>query len=326
MKKLINLERFKTKLANDFGDTTKAINAYLQKAVFNQEVRSLNTRKLRQILGDADGKIQALLVLYTEQLKDNWRGLYKHRSQSLHRQFSLNESKPTLPLADADKAMAKPLNFTTNTGISINEILAKFSKDEADRIIRAIRLAHHEGLTNDKLIQMIRGSRAKRHQDGILAISTRHAKAIAHTGVAVVNSQAKQDFISQNSDIIRAIKVVATLDLRTSSICRAKDGQIMPIDKAVYPPYHFNCRSTFELITDDYKQPAHRASMNGVVKNQTYYEWLKTQPISDIQSVIGKKKAKLFLSDTMTADKFRELGLDKTFMPISLDELAKSES
>lgn len=321
MKTLINLERLKAKLANDFGVTIKAIDAYLQKVVFNQEVKELNQREIRQILSNADGEIKGLFRVYIQGLKDNWRGLYAHRSQSLHTTFKRSLSEPKRLLAYADKVMAKPLNLSANTGISLDEILAKFSQDESDRIIRAIRLAHSEGLTNDKLVQMIRGSKARRYQDGILNISTRHARVIAHTGTAVINSHAKQDFIAQNRDIVKAIKIMATLDLRTSPICRDKDGQIMPIDKAVFPPYHFNCRSDYELITDDYTPPKQRASMNGVVKNQSYYEWLKSQPKDEVAKVLGKQKAEIFLADGMTVDKFKQLGLDKTFMPMGLDEL-----
>ena len=45
------------------------------------------------------------------------------------------------------------------------------------------------------------------------------------------------------------------------------------------------------------------------------------QRVFYIQSVLGKQKAELFLADGMTADKFKRLGLDRSFMPMGLDEL-----
>jgi len=164
---------------------------------------------------------------------------------------------------------------------------------------------------------MIRGSRARNYQDGILQTTTRHAKTIAHTGTAIVANQAKQAVIADNADIIKGIKVIATLDLRTSGICRHLDGEIMPIDKAVYPPYHYNCRSSFEIVYDGYQSPKQRTSMDGVVKNQTYYEWLKNQSKAYQVEVLGKKKAKLFQESSV--DEFKEF--DKNLRPMTLDEI-----
>ena len=126
--------------------------------------------------------------------------------------------------------------------------------------------------------------------------------------------------------MVTGIKVSATLDLRTSAICRYLDGEFMPIERAKYPPYHFNCRSSFEIVYDGYTPPKQRASMNGVVENQTYYEWLKGQNKADIQQVLGKKKAELFLSDGMTAKKFKQLQFDRVFSPMNLKELIEAEN
>ena len=109
--------------------------------------------------------------------------------------------------------------------------------------------------------------------------------------------------------------------LHNSPICRGRDGQFMPLDKAQYPPYHFNCRSNYLIVTKDYKDPAKRASMGGVVDNQTYYEWLKSQS-KDVQVLaLGKERAKLF--DKMSAERFKQLQLDKNFEPLTLKEIEK---
>lgn len=326
MKQIINLERLKSQMAKEFGITVEQINQYLQKEVFNKEISQLNQRQLRQTLTNANGELKRLFGTYANGLKDDWKTLFGHRYQlqagETYRQY-LNTPKALQ--AYADKIFDKPLNLTANTGISLNELLAKFSDDEAKKITNAIRLAHYESLPNSKLVQMIRGSKAQRYQDGILATSTRHAKTIANTGTAIMASEAKQQFIKDNKDTVRGIKVVATLDLRTSAICRHLDGEFMPIERAKYPPYHFNCRSSFEIVYDGYIPPKQRASMNGVVENQTYYEWLKTQPDNYQDEVLGKKRAKLFRDGDMTAEKFRQLQLDRNFTPMTLDEMVALE-
>ena len=99
----------------------------------------------------------------------------------------------------------------------------------------------------------------------------------------------------------------------------------MPIDKARYPPYHFNCRSSFEIVFDGYTEPKQRASEHGVVKNQSYYEWLKGQSPAYQDEVLGKTRGKLFRDSGMSVEKFKSLQLDKNFKPLTLDQMKKLE-
>lgn len=329
MKRLINLERLKQSLANDFGKTLKLVDEYLQKAVFNREVKSLNAREIKQLTTNADKELQGLFGAYTDGLKSNWRSLFNHRYR-VHRDEAYQAVRkrlnmPTSLLLYADQAFAKPLNLTANVGISLDDLTKSFSKTESERIIRAVRFAHSENLTNDKLVQMIRGSKASRYQDGILSTTTRNAQTIARTGTAIMASEAKQAFINDNKDIIKGIKVLATLDRRTSPICRHLDHQFMPIEQAKYPPYHFNCRSSFEIVFDGYESPKNRASEFGVTENVSYYEWLKHQTPDYQDEVLGKTRGKLFRDSGMSMEKFKSLQLDKNFEPLTLKEMAKLE-
>ena len=319
MKKLINLERLKAKLANDFNITIKDILAFLQRVVFNKELSDLSQKEVNIVIKKTDSQLKTLFGAFITNLKTDWRRLFNHR-------YEVDSPKNIKALQKyADEVFAKPLQLDGKMGITLDELLDTFTDTERKKITNAIRLAHHDGLPNAKLVQMIRGSRARNYQDGILAITTRHAKTIAHTGTAIVANQAKQALIADNADIIKGIKVIATLDLRTSSICRGLDGVFMPLDKARYPPYHFNCRTSFEIVYDGYQTPKQRASMDGVVKNQTYYEWLKNQPAQYQDEVLGKTRAKLFRDGGMTVERFRALQLDKHFTPLTLEQMRALE-
>lgn len=319
MKNLINLERLKAKLANDFNITIKDILAFLQRVVFNKELSDLSQKEVNIVIKKTDSQLTTLFGAFITNLKTDWRGLFNHR-------YKMDAPKNIKALQKyADEVFAKPLQIDGKMGITLDELLDAFTDTERKKITNAIRLAHHDGLPNAKLVQMIRGTRARNYQDGILAITTRHAKTIAHTGTAIVANQAKQALIADNADIIKGIKVIATLDLRTSSICRGLDGVFMPLDKARYPPYHFNCRTSFEIVYDGYQTPKQRASMDGVVKNQSYYEWLKNQPAQYQDEVLGKTRARLFRDGGMTVERFRALQLDKNFTPLTLDEMKQLE-
>jgi hypothetical protein len=65
-----------------------------------------------------------------------------------------------------------------------------------------------------------------------------------------------------------------------------------------------------------------RASMNGQVPgNITYQEWLKKQPISLQEDVLGKTKAKLFREGGLKLEKFSSANLK----PLTLAELHVTE-
>ena len=305
------LERYKQHLANDFDLTVKEIERVLSDEVLLHEIASLNPKQLNALIGKAQKGFMGVLSSYISRLKDGWGELYKTQLSWL----------PRLIKPSGKPNYKAPLEIAT--GLSLDDVMGRFSDDVAKRLTGAIRLAHHKGLDNNKLLQLIRGTRANRFNDGIIAYSKRQANTIARTGTAIVANQAKQDFINANRDEILGIKVVATLDARTSIICRGRDGQYMPIDKAIYPPYHFNCRSSYTIVYKGYKDPEHRASMNGVVENKPYYEWLKDQLPKVQDMALGKTRAEIFRSGKLTPKQFANLQLDKNFEPITLDEMRK---
>jgi putative phage head morphogenesis protein len=316
MKHLINLERLKVHLSNKFKTTLNEIDEFLQLVVFRHEISELKYKEFELLIGESKQELMGFLVGYALDLSNDWQELYNY-SYTLETKMVDDDKLDTLNINEPQFDADSPIKLSAQVGVTLNQILAKFGDEQSTQISNAISYAYTNGLTNQELIQIIRGTRKNRYQDGILQTTTRHAKTIAHTGTAIVASQAKQQFIHDNKDIIKGIKVIATLDLRTSGICRHLDGEIMPIDKAVYPPYHYNCRSSFEIVYDGYQSPKQRTSMDGVVKNQTYYEWLKNQSKAYQVEVLGKKKAKLFQESSV--DEFKEF--DKNLRPMTLDEI-----
>jgi SPP1 gp7 family putative phage head morphogenesis protein len=133
---------------------------------------------------------------------------------------------------------------------------------------------------------------------------------IVRTSVQDVSNQASQQVYRANPDITGKYRYVATLDGRTSAICRSLDGREFKYGDGPTPPVHFNCRSTTIPIID-YKAlgipppdwgtgPSKRASADGPVSGSLNYgEWLKGQPQAYREEVLGKTRAAYF-------DKFAE--------------------
>ncbi len=149
----------------------------------------------------------------------------------------------------------------------------------------------------------------------------RDATAIALTGAGAIVSEIRQAFFEANADVIKCYKYQATLDTRTSELCRAYDG--LTWDKDYKPighefPFrkprvntHFNCRSTIIPVTKSWDElgvegmdeasKGTRSSMNGYVpQDMTFNDWLKTQSPETIEKTLGKGRAELFMQGKIT--------------------------
>jgi SPP1 gp7 family putative phage head morphogenesis protein len=109
--------------------------------------------------------------------------------------------------------------------------------------------------------------------------------SLVRTSINQVANEASQQVYEANQDITQKYRYVATLDTRTSAICRALDGREFPYGKGPKPPQHFGCRSTTVPVIN-YKElgfdappsvtKGQRASMDGPVPaNTSYGQWLK---------------------------------------------------
>jgi SPP1 gp7 family putative phage head morphogenesis protein len=135
----------------------------------------------------------------------------------------------------------------------------------------------------------------------LTAVADNQIMALVRTSINQVANSASMAVYEANQDITKKYQYVATLDTRTSSICRALDGQEFPYGKGPTPPQHFNCRSKVVAVIDyenlGFTPPPEgtRASKDGQVDaNMNYGEWLKKQPRSVQVEVLGKDKVVYF--------------------------------
>jgi len=131
------------------------------------------------------------------------------------------------------------------------------------------------------------------------AVADNQIVALVRTSINQVANAASQQVYEANQDITKKYRYIATLDTRTSAICRALDGKEFEYGKGPKPPQHFNCRSTtVPIIDSDILPPsttATRASAGGQVPiNQSYGEWLDKQPLSVQAEALGASKVPYF--------------------------------
>ncbi|WP_426182926.1 minor capsid protein, partial [Pseudomonas sp. TWRC1-2] len=204
---------------------------------------------------------------------------------------------------------------------------------ERERVTGTIRQGFFEGQTNFQIIRNIRGTKAAGYKDGILATTNRNASTVVHTAIQHVASQARMEVAKANTDIVQEIQMVATLDSKTSQLCRSMDKRKFPVDSGPRPPFHPNCRTTFILLTKlsaMFAKGATRASVGAdggkqVSADIDYYHWLQQQPASFQDEAIGPMRAKLFREGGLSVERFAELQLDRNFAPLTLAQMKTLE-
>jgi len=130
----------------------------------------------------------------------------------------------------------------------------------------------------------------------LTTVANHQVMTLVRTSINQVANTASQQVYEANQDITKKYRYVATLDTRTSAICRANDGREFEYGKGPTPPLHFACRSTTVPVIDyeglgfNPPPPGKRASMKGQVPADTSYgEWLSKQPASVQKDVLGSK-------------------------------------
>lgn len=118
--------------------------------------------------------------------------------------------------------------------------------------VRQMRMGIAGGEPLQQLIARVRGTKENNFSDGIMNATKKKAEALVRSSVAAVNNQAILNTYEANADLFNGYQWLATLDTRTSDICKARSGltwdmDFQPVGHGIAwspPPAHFNCRST----------------------------------------------------------------------------------
>lgn len=169
---------------------------------------------------------------------------------------------------------------------------------------------------------------------GVFGRTRRDLMTVTRTTVNHVSNQARELTYDANSDLVKGVRFVATLDHRTTPICRSLDGEVWPIDEGERPPMHHQCRSTTVPVLKSFEElglgrhfrdaPAStRASLDGQVPaDLTYTDWLRGQPNSIQDLALGRGRADLFRSGAVMSMKDLLGPLNR---PLTLDQLLQFE-
>lgn len=100
---------------------------------------------------------------------------------------------------------------------------------------------------------------------------------------------------------------ISVIDSRTTVICRSRDRNIYRFGNGPLPPAHMRCRSTIS--------PAE--SLRGDVDEETFYAWIKRQPETYQNDILGGKTANRLQAGLIKAD---ELSKFESVRPLTINQ------
>ena len=259
--------------------------------------------------------------------------LAKHEAEITAQAFAAIGLDASLPTEAVLKAL---VNGSLIEGAPSAAWWAKQAEDTAFKFASQVRQGIVQGETLQQIIRRITGS-ARLGTTGIMDISRRNASALVHTSIMQVSGDSRLATFRANSDIVKGVRQLSTLDGHTSQICIAYSGASWdlagrPILGTKLPfnggtPRHFNCRSVLVPITKTYRElgldideipTGTRASDEGQIRADiTFSEFLKDKPKVFVDDLLGKGRAELWRKGTITLQDL--LGQDGR--PLTLKQL-----
>jgi SPP1 gp7 family putative phage head morphogenesis protein len=205
---------------------------------------------------------------------------------------------------------AKGATITLPNGEVLTKAFRGIATDQAERFSQVVRNGLLTGETTPAIAKRLVGqlqfgeqARTARQLVAaggeLTAVADNQIMSLVRTSINQVANSASMAVYEANQDISKKYRYIATLDSRTSSICRALDNREFEYGKGPTPPQHFGCRSAIVAVIDpDILPPstiAKRASADGPVPiNTSYGQWLKDQPLKTQQDVLGASKVPYF--------------------------------
>lgn len=320
------LEMLKEGAHRDFLPFLNSMERATRRAIY--EFGDIGTKqRLNEIVRD----IAAIQIDIMAEWREDFTGTFEELATQ---QASIEAEAYNSIVKDYDAPIPAPnkivaaykVNPMTVQDYSGNQLLEPFLKDFSNQAIQRIRnevtAGYYRGATIQEIVDAIGGATDK---------IRRQNKTIIRTAYQHVAQSARQEVQLANRDIASKYEWVSTLDSKTSPQCRGLDGQRFDIGDGPKPPIHPNCRSTTVAVLDiDDGQVFEdelgvRATETGQVSESTsYYGWLKRQPASFQDKVIGPKRGKILRNGGINAEEFAKLSLDKNFKPISLEDMKKA--
>jgi len=251
LKRQINLLRYSRSIQNKFlkifSVSDSELKSFLLKEIDAIVGKDITSKVTRATLNNLDNKLKEFRKKYYSEFKTEIKSELSELSSDEMDKYLSNYQKVVPVLLEFNKLEKVRLNAIVNNhpfeGRVLKDWLNKLEADDVSRISSSVKLGLVRGDTTDQIVRNI--------LNGPVNLSKNHIKSITRTAVMDVASKVRQDLSILNSDVFKKEIYTATLDGKTSAICKALDGKIFEIGQGKFPPLHFGCRSLRVPIISD---------------------------------------------------------------------------
>ena len=234
--------------------------------------------------------------------------------------------------------MKAVVNGSLIAGAKSADWWAKQSNDLAFKFAAQVRQGIAQNETMTQIVRRVAGSE-KLGIPGIFEGARQNAFALVHTSVMQVASDARLATYRANSDIIKGVRQLSTMDGHTTPVCVAYSGAEWDLDGNPIngttlpfnggPPRHWGCRSVLTSITKTFAElgikglpelpdTGERASDLGPIDRKTTMDqFLKMHDTDWQDKMLGKGKAQLWRDGKITLSQL----VDGTGRELTLEEL-----
>lgn len=334
--------------------SSQSVNELLK--IFNDE-SALMLAKLRDLLDELNDSEKAALAagLYTtsnlKDIRDLISGWHTSLTSSLPEAFAVSatamavyEANYTAKLyggkikkPNGEKLFTAAKKFPLVGGALVDDLLSKIAESARQKVEYAIRDGISSGKTNQEIVQRIRGSKRLNYEDGLLTSTKSDIDRTVRTVRSHVANQTYLDTFKQLG--FEYVKLVATLDGRTSKLCASLDGTVWEINDPAkrVPPLHPNCRSILVAVEKEGRLVGERPFVMDERRVKDIPKYERSQLIGQLDANItfkdffkktddffqrewlGPKRYKLYKEGKFDFDKF----FDPEGRLYTIDELEK---
>lgn len=287
-----------------------------------------STARLNKLLRDLEEALTGLTGDWQTKLTEDLKELAAYEAEWNVKTLTANvNAEFVTPTAEQVWAAAEfqPLSLSDKP-VDFTKLMEGWGETEVSRLVTGVKMGFVQGQTTRQIVKNVVGA------GGLADISERNAATVIRTALSHVSNEARNETYRQNDDIIEKYEIVATLDSRTSTICRSLDGQEYEIGKGPRPPFHPNCRTTtapvisseFDFLDKGAKRAAKGADGGTQVSaDTTYYEFLKQQPAWFQDQALGPVRGKIFRNSGISPEEFRVISVDGFGNPLTLKQMAE---
>ena len=219
------------------------------------------------------------------------------------------------------------------SGLLPAEHMAQLNAYNNKRLADTIRMGWAAKTPIDELNAVIIGTEKARYTDGLMHKQKQSARAAIDTAAHHTAQVSRAEARAAND--VYQYRIVATLDLRTSTTCRDLDGKVYTYgaSNARVPPFHYFCRTVIVPELDkEYSwlsEGRTRSSMYGSVDaNITYKEWAEqnkdalAETKQEVKDKAARKRAREKLREEKLRAKNKPQGSNKSQAELIRDSRA----